>query len=223
MRALLARVAGFAVRCDHRFVAARRAAARYHYRPKFAACGPGVQFDPISSDIQYPLVSIGANVHLGPGAVIGRAVIGNDVMLGPNVSIFSGNHFYEIIGSTVKDPPHLEDPYAAPVRIDDDVWIGEGSSILRNGHIGEGSIVGAKSLVSRSIPPYVIAAGHPARVIRLRFADDQLREHLRMRGRSAEYADRIISDRALALGGVLLDETSTAEVTHGDPSRQPKP
>ena len=55
---------------------------------------------------------------------------------------------------------------SSPVVIEDDVWIGFGSVILPGVRIGAGSIVGAKSVVTRSLPPGVIAAGNPARVLR---------------------------------------------------------
>jgi galactoside O-acetyltransferase len=57
-----------------------------------------------------------------------------------------------------------------PVRIGDKVWIGFGASILKGVNVGEGSVVGAKAVVTRDVPPYTVVAGNPARVVR------QLRE-----------------------------------------------
>jgi lipopolysaccharide O-acetyltransferase len=53
-----------------------------------------------------------------------------------------------------------------PIIIEDNVWIGESVSILPGVTIGQGSIVGANSLVSKNIPPYAIAVGNPAKVIK---------------------------------------------------------
>jgi acetyltransferase-like isoleucine patch superfamily enzyme len=55
---------------------------------------------------------------------------------------------------------------ARPIRIGDNVWIGFDACVLPGVTIGKGSIVGAKSVVTESVPPYTIVAGNPARVIR---------------------------------------------------------
>ena len=72
--------------------------------------------------------------------------------------------------------PELESLNIAPLNrslyssgsviIDDNVWIGEGAMIMPNVHIGKGSIIAANSVVTKDIPPYSIAAGIPAKVIR---------------------------------------------------------
>lgn len=55
---------------------------------------------------------------------------------------------------------------AAPIRIEDNVWIGFGTAILKGVTIGKGSIVGAHSVVTHDIPPFSVAAGNPARVVK---------------------------------------------------------
>ena len=57
------------------------------------------------------------------------------------------------------------------VVIGNDVWIGLGATILSGVRIGDGAVIGARSLVSRNVPPYAIVAGNPAKVIRQRFSD----------------------------------------------------
>jgi len=55
---------------------------------------------------------------------------------------------------------------ASPIRVERNVWIGFDACILPGVTIGEGSVVGAKSVVTESVPPFTVVAGNPARVIR---------------------------------------------------------
>jgi acetyltransferase-like isoleucine patch superfamily enzyme len=55
---------------------------------------------------------------------------------------------------------------ALPVRLENNVWIGFGSCVLPGVTIGEGSVVGARSVVAEDVPPYTVVAGNPARIIR---------------------------------------------------------
>jgi acetyltransferase-like isoleucine patch superfamily enzyme len=86
-------------------------------------------------------------------------ILGNHVILGPDVRLFSAGHDY-----TRLDLPDT----AETIRIHDHVWIGGGAVILQGVEIGEGTIVGAGSVVTRSLPPWSVAVGNPARVIRAR-------------------------------------------------------
>jgi len=63
------------------------------------------------------------------------------------------------------------------VVIEDDTWIGANTLILKNVRIGEGSIIGAGSVVTKDIPPYSIAVGNPAKVIKQRFTNEELVRH----------------------------------------------
>lgn len=55
---------------------------------------------------------------------------------------------------------------SAPILIDDDVWLGARTIVLRGAHIGRGAVVGANSVVTGDVPPFTFAAGNPARVVR---------------------------------------------------------
>jgi maltose O-acetyltransferase len=86
--------------------------------------------------------------------------IGNDVMFAPKVQIYTAYHPLEPeIRRTLLE-------YASPVIIGDDVWIGGGAIICPNVKIGTGTTIGAGSVVTKSIPPRVFAAGNPCRIIR---------------------------------------------------------
>ena len=111
-------------------------------------------------------VIIGNNCYFGFHLSIlagGSIIIGNDVLIASNVLITSENHGTDPESSIPYMNQNLE---CKNVIIGDGCWIGEKVSILPGVTIGEKSIVGANSVVTKSIPPFSIAAGIPARVIK---------------------------------------------------------
>lgn len=75
----------------------------------------------------------------------------------------------------------VKDAYSkGDIIVDDDVWIGYGSIIMSNVHIGQGAIVAAGSIVTRDVPPYAIVAGVPAKVIKYRFDAGIIKELLKV-------------------------------------------
>ena len=74
-------------------------------------------------------------------------------------------------------------PDEEPVRIGNDVWIGQGVSVVRKEGltVGDGAVLGAGAVITKSIPPYAVAAGVPARVIRYRFPEEQIEKLLEIR------------------------------------------
>ncbi|XXG96015.1 hypothetical protein Hte_002292 [Hypoxylon texense] len=87
-------------------------------------------------------------------------IIGDRVQMGPNVSIYSAGHETSVL-SRIK---FVE--FGHPIRIEDDCWIGGGVTILPGVTIGRGCTIGAGSVVTKSIPPYSVAIGSPAKVIK---------------------------------------------------------
>ena len=111
-------------------------------------------------------VSIGDCSGIGMDCVIqGGVKIGKNVMMGPQVFIYTQNHCHERI-----DIPMITQGYEEekPVVIEDDVWIGSRVTILPGVHIGEGSIIGASAVVTKNVPAYAIVGGNPARVLKSR-------------------------------------------------------
>jgi acetyltransferase-like isoleucine patch superfamily enzyme len=111
-------------------------------------------------------VSINDYVHIG---AIQSVAIGDRVLIGSKVLITDHNHgSYGTRGehSDPRIPPSTRRLSAAPVVIEEDVWIGEFVSVLPGVRIGKGSIIGTLSTVSRDIPPYSIVAGSPARILK---------------------------------------------------------
>ncbi|MDE2319262.1 MAG: CatB-related O-acetyltransferase [Rhodospirillales bacterium] len=64
------------------------------------------------------------------------------------------------------------------IVIENDVWIGYGSLILSGVTIGDGAVIGARSVISQSVPPYAIVAGNPARLVRYRFPKKEIKRLL---------------------------------------------
>jgi maltose O-acetyltransferase len=111
-------------------------------------------------------IRLGNRSSLGVNAEVhGPVHIGNDVMMGPYVIIYTENHRFEDVTVAMIDQGYDE---PSPVTIEDDVWIGARTIILPGVTIGSGSVIGAGSVVTRSIPPKSVAAGNPCRVIRTR-------------------------------------------------------
>lgn len=112
---------------------------------------------------------IGDNVGMNHYCFIGvrgDIRIGNDVIFGPRVSIFSENHNFA-------DPSKLINEQGVTkgkTIIGNDVWIGANVSIMSNVNIGDGCVIAAGAIVTKDIPPYSIAAGVPAKVIKKRVA-----------------------------------------------------
>ena len=96
-------------------------------------------------------------------------VIGDDVFIGPNVSLYTPVHplrFQERNCYTREDGVITDREYAKPITIEKNCWIAGSVTICGGVTIGEGSVIGAGSVVTRSIPPHSLAVGNPCRVIR---------------------------------------------------------
>ncbi len=97
--------------------------------------------------------------------VIGPLHVGADVMMGPRCVLLASSHQ---TGSV--DAPMSSQGFSAdrPIVVEDDVWIGAGTTILPGCRIGRGSIVGAGAVVTKDVPPYAVVGGNPARVLKWR-------------------------------------------------------
>ncbi|MDD3593860.1 MAG: glycosyltransferase [Candidatus Gastranaerophilales bacterium] len=103
-----------------------------------------------------------------------KLIIGNYVSISPNVKfMLGGNHPYEGFSTypfKVKFFSEVSEAASkGPIIVKDDVWIGENSIIMSGITIGQGAIIAAGSLVTKDVPPYAIAGGNPAKVIKYRF------------------------------------------------------
>lgn len=116
-----------------------------------------------------PNISIGNNVIFTDFVQIScvdKIVIGNNVLLGHAVYISDNNHG-KIDFETLSIPPTKRELYSkGPVKIGDNVWVGRHVSILPGVTIGDNSIIGANSVVTKCIPENSVAAGCPAKIIK---------------------------------------------------------
>lgn len=114
------------------------------------------------------IIKIGRNCSINSFCFISAferdIIIGDYVLIGPFVSIHGSNYNYKERFQRIAD----QGKTSKGVRIEDDVWIGSHVIILDGVVIGRGSVIGAGSVVTRDIPPYSVAVGIPAKVIKER-------------------------------------------------------
>ena len=103
------------------------------------------------------------------------AAFGLTVITGNHISV-PGKHHKQITDKD-KDEIDFNHEEDQSIIVDEDVWIGANSVLLRGVHLGRGCIVGAGSVVRRSVPPYAMVAGNPAKIIGFRFTPKEMEMH----------------------------------------------
>ena len=119
-------------------------------------------------------IYIGSNVSVNLNCTFidcNRITIGNDVLIAPCVHLTTASHPVELIErlNPKWNPDSIEyrwRTYAKPINIGNGCWIGANVVVLPGVTIGEGTVIGAGSVVTKNIPANVVAAGNPCRVIR---------------------------------------------------------
>lgn len=104
----------------------------------------------------------GDNVYFNVNCVVLDAApvrIGSNVLFGPGVQLYAATH---PLAAVVRRTLEL----ARPISIGDDCWLGGGVIVCPGVSIGQGCVIGAGSVVTRDVPPYSLAVGNPARVIK---------------------------------------------------------
>ena len=131
--------------------------------------GSSVYFGPV---INYAGINYNPKIIIGEGSSIGkhgsiaaidRVEIGKNVLFARYVHITDHSHGYEDISKPISVQPLI---CKGPVVIEDDCWLGFNCEILSGVHIGKHSIVAARAVVTKNVPPYSIVAGNPARVVK---------------------------------------------------------
>ena len=117
--------------------------------------------------------SIGEGSFINHGAYLmdgGKITIGSHCFIGPNCGMYTAIHAYD------SQQRNAGIEKALPICIGDDCWIGADVTILPGVHIGKGSVIGAKSVVTKDIPEGVIALGNPCRVLREITEEDKIKK-----------------------------------------------
>jgi acetyltransferase-like isoleucine patch superfamily enzyme len=131
---------------------------------------------------------LGNYTYTGNSTIIQSSQIGSFCSLSWGVTVGGGEHplnrwtshdiLYNKRYGTETSSEIGDERYREPVEIQNDVWIGANSVILRGVQIGNGAVVGAGSVVTKNVPDYAIVVGNPAKVVRYRFKDSDIQRLL---------------------------------------------
>jgi len=101
--------------------------------------------------------------------------IKNNVLIASNVAFLnSDEHTYSHVGKTIWESPK---GYKYKIIVNNDVWIGHGAILLAPLCVGQGAIIAAGSVVTKNVPAYSIVGGNPAKLIKMRFTESEIRAH----------------------------------------------
>jgi maltose O-acetyltransferase len=132
-------------------------------RGLFCHCGTGANIERRVFFGSGSEVSLGDNSGIGVNAKLSPAVtIGDNVLMGEDVLFLTRNHAFADAKVLILEQGYLE---TEEIRVSDDVWIGTRCILLPGVHVGEGAVIGAGSVVTRSVEPYAIVAGNPAAIV----------------------------------------------------------
>lgn len=121
-------------------------------------------------------ITIGNDFYANHGCVMldcAEIIIGDRVLIGPNVGIFTAAHPLDV----EYRKQGLE--YALPIIIEDDVWIGGNTTINPGVTIHKGAVIGSGSVITKDVAEYAIAVGNPAKIIRRLSEADKRKDALR--------------------------------------------
>ena len=168
-------------------------------RRRFARMGLNSYLHPLGIYGRPKSIYIGNHVYIGPRAILSATeglLVGDGVTIGPEFIVMGGDHNFREVGKRIWEAK--SGGINQQIVIEDDVWIGARVTVLKGVKIGEGAVIGAGSVVTKSVSPYMVYAGNPAVPVAPRFTQEDLRRHLRAVKSSYDFdvlADRLFPVR----------------------------
>jgi acetyltransferase-like isoleucine patch superfamily enzyme len=143
-------------------------------KKKFRKFGDGSEFRPGAYAEACSKISIGSNVVIRPGTFLfadptdggGEIHIEDKVLIGPGVHFYTNNHKYSDPSQSIFEQGYPKPSLNDSIILKSGCWIGAGAIILPGVVIGTNTVIGAGAVVTKSIPPFSVAVGNPAKVIK---------------------------------------------------------
>lgn len=137
-------------------------------RRKLARFGNGSSIRPHSYLVETQHIEIGERVVIRPHTMLmadaqARIIIGNDVLIGAGVHMYVNNHRFDRTDLLIADQGYCP---SEDVVVEDDVWIGANAILLPGVRVGRHSVIAAGSVVTKSVPPFTVCGGIPARKLK---------------------------------------------------------
>ncbi len=131
-------------------------------RRLFVRCGLNVNIEQGADIGTGRFTSLGDNSGIGLRCVVKRALIGDNVMMGPEVLFIGRTHNFSDLNQPLHEQGFVEAP---PIVVGDNTWIGARAIVLPGRRIGRCAIVGAGAVVTHDVPDYAVVGGNPAKVL----------------------------------------------------------
>lgn len=156
--------------------------AGFFIKKQMAKCGKNVYVCPLESDLKgLNNMVVGNNVSIPRGAVFysteAQLIIKDNVIFGPRPTIITGDHRIDVVGKTIFESHEKIPDNDRDVIIEEDVWTGANIVILKGVTVGRGAVIAAGAVINKSVPPYAIVGGIPAKVLKYRFTIEKALEH----------------------------------------------
>lgn len=151
-------------------------------KSKIGYCGDNVVITPPHSILNPKNVEIGSNVGIGHHAHISalnaKFIVKGNCAIAENLTVHTGNHA-RLVGMFVTDITEENKPkgFDEDVVVEKDVWLGCNVTLLSGVTVGRGATVAAGAVVAKSLPPYCICGGVPAKPLKFYWTIDQILEH----------------------------------------------
>lgn len=130
---------------------------------------------------------VGENSNIAARSVImntrARFIMKRNCITAFGLTVITGGHmsvkgmFFRDVTNVIKDKLDSDHKLDRDIVVEEDVWLGANVTLLRGVIIGRGAIVGAGAVVRKSVPPYAVVVGNPAKIIKFRFTPQEAVEH----------------------------------------------